>query len=72
MDRFIKFETASTPERKKLPEEFSELFNDLYYMADSIQQPDNPVGQKKAGSCKLPEGVCFPKYAQAFMEKLKG
>jgi len=30
----------------------------------------NPSGQKKAGNCKLPEGVCFVKASRALLEKV--
>jgi hypothetical protein len=30
----------------------------------------HPAGQKKAGNCKLPEGVCFVKASRSIMEKV--
>jgi hypothetical protein len=30
----------------------------------------HPAGQKKAGNCKLPEGVCFVKASGSIMEKV--
>jgi ABC-type transporter Mla subunit MlaD len=30
----------------------------------------DPAGQKKAGNCKLPEGVCFVKASRAILEKV--
>jgi hypothetical protein len=36
----------------------------------ALQPPDNPSGQKKAGNCKLPQGVCFVKWSLAIMEKM--
>ena len=30
----------------------------------------NPAGQKKAGNCKLPEGVCFVKASRSLLEKV--
>lgn len=30
----------------------------------------NPSGQKKAGNCKLPEGVCFVKVSRTLLEKV--
>jgi len=32
--------------------------------------PENAAGQKKAGNCKLPEGVCFVKSSRALLEKI--
>jgi hypothetical protein len=30
----------------------------------------DPVGQKKAGNCQLPQGVCFVKHSLAILEKV--
>lgn len=30
----------------------------------------NPEGQKKAGNCKLPQGVCFVKSSRAILERV--
>lgn len=32
--------------------------------------PAEPAGQKKAGNCKLPEGVCFVKASLALLQKV--
>ncbi len=37
-----------------------------------IALPEDAVGQKKAGNCKLPEGVCFVKSARALLQSLSG
>jgi hypothetical protein len=55
-----------------LPDEMRALFLDIYNMHTDIRIPDNPIGQKKAGSCKLPEGVCFSKAAMTVYEKISG
>jgi hypothetical protein len=31
---------------------------------------DHPTGQKKAGNCKLSEGVCFVKVSRSLLEKV--
>jgi hypothetical protein len=36
----------------------------------SLANAANPAGQKKAGNCKLPEGVCFVKASRALLEKI--
>jgi hypothetical protein len=35
----------------------------------SLQDPPNPSGQKKAGNCKLPQGVCFIKASFALIQQ---
>jgi hypothetical protein len=36
----------------------------------AIPVPANPSGQKKAGNCKLPQGVCFIKESFALVRKI--
>ncbi len=35
-----------------------------------ITAPKDAVGQKKAGNCKMPEGVCFVKSSKAILNQL--
>jgi hypothetical protein len=58
--------------KENLPEELKKLFSDIYPAISALELPENPAGQKKAGNCKLPEGVCFPKSALAVYEKVAG
>jgi hypothetical protein len=71
IDSFIEFESAHAAERKKLPEEFSFLFDDVCDKLALIEQPEEPVRQKKEGNCKLPEGVCYCKAALALIQSVK-
>jgi hypothetical protein len=36
----------------------------------AIPSPANPSGQKKAGNCKLPQGVCFIKASFALVQNI--
>ena len=36
----------------------------------SLQDPPNPSGQKKAGNCKLPQGVCFIKASFSLIQPI--
>ncbi len=36
----------------------------------AIDAPKDSVGQKKAGNCKMPEGVCFVKSSKAILNRL--
>ncbi|MDH4232400.1 MAG: hypothetical protein OEW04_10285 [Nitrospirota bacterium] len=37
---------------------------------EGIKPPGDAVGQKKAGNCKMPEGVCFIKLSKAVRDRL--
>src|SRR5271169_3336502 len=71
IDGFIEFESAHAAEKRKLPEEFAFLFDDVCDKLALIELPEEPVRQKKAGNCKLPEGVCFCKSALALLQNNK-
>jgi hypothetical protein len=66
------FEREAGPEIRNLPAEFQRIFADAKTALARIVLPDNAVGQKKAGYCKLPEGVCFVKSARALLQSLAG
>lgn len=70
VDRFVEFQNGRAADRKRLPEEFAELFADIADKIAMLDRPDEPVRQKKAGNCKLPSGLCFTKDISAFFEKL--
>jgi hypothetical protein len=65
-----KFETDHQGEIQGLSGEFSRLFAEAKSGIAAVQQPNNPAGQKKAGNCKLPEGVCFMKLSFAILQKV--
>jgi hypothetical protein len=71
IDGFIEFESAHASEKRKFPEEFSFLFEDVCDKLALIEQPSGPVRQKKAGNCKLPSGLCYCKSALALLQNLK-
>jgi hypothetical protein len=54
----------------KLPREFFQLFTDAKGGIMQMKQPENPVSQKKAGNCGLPEGVCFTKTSLTILQKI--
>jgi hypothetical protein len=69
-EHLASFEAQHAEEIKNLPPEFSRLFADAKDGITQLRQPENPVRQKKAGNCKLPEGVCFTKSALAILQKI--
>jgi hypothetical protein len=69
-ENMAKFEVQYDEEIKNLPGQFSRLYADAKSGIAVMQQPEHPLGQKKAGNCKLPEGVCFTKSALALLQKI--
>lgn len=37
---------------------------------EALRIPEGAEGQKKAGRCRMPEGVCFIKYPKALRDKI--
>jgi len=54
-----------------LPEEVSIMLADLRMMLVDLHPVPDAAGQKKAGNCKLPEGVCFVKSSKVLQEKME-
>ncbi len=71
INSFIEFESAHAAEKRKFPEEFLFLFEDICDKMALINHPSEPVRQKKEGNCKLPEGVCYCKSALAVLQTVK-
>jgi hypothetical protein len=69
-DSLAELETRNGSELKNLPAGFSLLYFNAKSGLAAIKQPENPQGQKKAGNCRLPEGVCFVKSAKALLQKV--
>lgn len=74
IENLVKLKTLHHDEIRNLPGELSRLFADaksgIATLIATLKQPENPVGQKKAGNCKLPEGVCFTKSSLAILQKV--
>jgi hypothetical protein len=70
MDNFLKCESDCRSKREYFSEELPDLFRRVYDQLAAIQHPDELIGQKKAGKCKLPEGVCFTMAAVSLYEKM--
>jgi hypothetical protein len=69
-ENLVKFETQHAGEIKNFRGEFFRLFADAKSGIAALKPQENPVGQKKAGNCKLPEGVCFIKLSLAILQKV--
>jgi len=68
-ESLAKFENQLTAAEEVLPAEFSHLYSVAKAGIASLKLPENPTGQKKAGNCKLPEGVCFVKLSYVIFER---
>lgn len=69
-ENLMKFEHQQAAEIRNFSGEAARLFSDAKSGIAAMKQPENPVGQKKAGNCKLPEGVCFTKSSLAILSKV--
>ncbi len=66
-----RFELEHAAEVEKLPDGLSLSFLVARSGISGIRQPDHAVPQKKAGNCKLPEGICFPKSSLSILQKIQ-
>jgi len=69
-ENIAKFEREHKFEMQGLPAEFQCRFAEGKAALADISMPEGAVGQKKAGRCNLPEGVCFVKSALALLHKI--
>jgi len=46
------------------------IFEEAQDRAGRINIFEDAVGQKKAGNCRLPEGVCFIKLSKAILDRI--
>jgi hypothetical protein len=63
-------ETENADRLRSLSPEFSAMMAETRSGLAAMPSPANPSGQKKAGNCKLPEGVCFIKASFALVQKI--
>jgi hypothetical protein len=64
------FEREHATEIGNLPAELAIFYSVAKSGITAIKQPVNPIGQKKSGNCKLPEGVCFLKSTLPILQKI--
>ncbi|TAN40901.1 MAG: hypothetical protein EPN25_06105 [Nitrospirae bacterium] len=64
------FEAGSAEELKEISPGLKELHDETRLCLAGIRTPVNAEGQKKAGRCKMPEGVCFVKTSKALIERI--
>ena len=64
------FEREQASELHNLSPKALALLTETRSRLAGLANAANPAGQKKAGNCKLPEGVCFVKASRALLEKV--
>ena len=69
-DAMETFERAHSGEIAGLSEELRTALSEAKRTLAELNPPADAVGQKKAGNCKLPQGVCFVKSSKALMDKI--
>ena len=69
-EAFKQFEADYAAELQALSSDAQALLAETRSRLASLANAPEPAGQKKAGNCKLPEGVCFVKISRAILEKV--
>ncbi|MBI5074894.1 MAG: hypothetical protein HZB62_06975 [Nitrospirae bacterium] len=64
---FLDVQAAELP---ALSEQDSAMLADIRTMLADLHPVPDAVGQKKAGNCNLPQGVCFVKSSKALIERV--
>ena len=69
-ENIAEWESAHTAEIAGLPGDIRILLTEAREEISTIKRPENAEGQKKAGNCGMPEGVCFVKISKGIKEKI--
>jgi hypothetical protein len=69
-EKFAPFEAEQNDALKALTPEFGAMLAGTRADLSTIQGPADPSGQKKAGNCKLPQGMCFIKASFALVQQI--
>ena len=69
-ESFAKFESDHAQALATLAPEFGQMLSDTRSGLSILACPADPSGQKKAGNCKLPQGVCFIKASFALTQQI--
>jgi hypothetical protein len=57
-------------EFNSLPEDIKQLLEEARARISAMRPFEDTVGQKKAGNCTMPQGVCFIKSSKAILSRL--
>ena len=69
-EAFQQFEAGHAAELRALSPKAAALLAETRTRLAGLANAADPAGQKKAGNCKLPEGVCFVKVSRGLLEKV--
>ena len=69
-ESIAEWESAHAGEIVDLPGDIRLLLTEARSEIATIKRPENAEGQKKAGNCTMPEGVCFVKISKGIREKV--
>lgn len=67
---FREFEQKHTGELADIDDELRLVLAKTGKSLAELVPPENAQGQKKAGKCKMPEGVCFIKSSKSILDKI--
>ncbi len=70
INALAELEKAHPDELRHIGAEASRLLEGARNRLVSISVSDDAIGQKKAGNCKMPEGVCFVKTSKAILSRI--
>jgi hypothetical protein len=69
-ENFATFESVHSDSLKAIAPEFGSMLALTRAGLSTLQSSTNPSGQKKAGNCKLPQGMCFIKASFALVQQI--
>lgn len=69
-ENFATFEAEHIDALKALTPEFGAMLAGTRADMSTLQGSGDPSGQKKAGNCKLPQGICFIKASFALVQQI--
>lgn len=69
-ENLARLEAERGEELTALSPEYGRVMDETRTGFSIIQGPADPSGQKKAGNCKLPQGVCFIKASFALVQQI--
>jgi hypothetical protein len=64
-------ELDSLSDKPGFSEELVFMIKEARERLGKIVLQENSAGQKKAGNCKMPEGVCFVKFSKSVLRRLQ-
>ncbi len=69
-ENIAELESVHVEKMHIMPGEMLHILEEAQERIDRIKIPEDAVGQKKAGNCRLTEGVCFIKLSKAIVDKI--